>query len=113
MDQMTDVVVVGLVQVAKVTDFFTKVVALLLLELIERQLSIDHFSKYLLDIICDQKMLDNLGSFFFSDLINMPDKCKERIEVEKLQNAFTVLVDAFENNLVYLSVALAKIACLV
>ena len=72
-----------------------------------------HLIKDLLCIRCDQKVLNHLGTFFFRNLVDMPEEGKKRIKVKKLQNAFTVLIDALDDNLVDLRVALAQITCLI
>ena len=72
-----------------------------------------HLIKDLLCIRSDQKVLNHLGTFLFRNLVDMPEEGKKRIKVKKLQNAFTVLIDALDDNLVDLGVALAQITCLI
>ena len=72
-----------------------------------------HLIKDLLCIRRDQKVLNHLGTFLFGYLVDMPEEGKKGIEVKKLQDAFTVLIDALDDNLVDLGVALAQITCLI
>ena len=58
-------------------------------------------------------MLDHLSTLFFGYFVDMAQEGKQRVEIEKLQNAFTVLVYALKYHLVDLSITLAKITRLV
>ena len=52
-------------------------------------------------------MLDNLCALFFSKLINLFQEDHQRVQIEQLQDAFTVLRDTFQQNVMNLGIILA------
>ena len=67
----------------------------------------------LLGVRSDEEMLNDLGALLFGDLVDVPEEGQQRVEIEKLEDAFAVLVDTLDYDLVDLGVALAQIAGLV
>ena len=52
-------------------------------------------------------MLNDLGAFLFGNFVDVPEKGEKRVEVEELEDALAVLIDAFDDDLVDLGVAFA------
>ena len=86
--------IVRLVKVAEVGNLLAQVVALLLLQLFKGQVCLCDLVVNLLDVGRDEKVLDNLGAFFLRNLVYVPQKSQQRIQVEELKDALTVLINA-------------------
>ena len=99
--------IVGLVKVAEVRNLLAQVVALLLLQLFKGQVRLCDLVVYLLDVGCYKEVLDDLSAFFLCNLVYVPQKSQQRVQVKELEDALTVLIDALEDDLVDLCVALA------
>ena len=112
-DQVADEMIVGLVKVAEVRDLFTQVVTLLLLQLFKGQVRLRDLMVYLLNVGSDKEVLDDLSAFFLRNLVYVPQKRQQRVKIEELEYALTVLINALEDDLVDLCVALAEIARLI
>ena len=112
-DQVADEMIVGLVKVAEVRDLFAQVVTLLLLQLFKGQVRLRDLVVYLLDVGSDKEVLDDLSAFFLRNLVYVPQKRQQRVKVEELEYALTVLINALEDDLVDLCVALAEITRLI
>ena len=106
-DQVADEMIVGLVKVAEVRNLLAQVVALLLLQLFKGQVRLCDLVVYLLDVGCYKEVLDDLSAFFLCNLVYVPQKSQQRVQVKELEDALTVLIDALEDDLVDLCVALA------
>ena len=74
--------IVRLVKVAEVRNLFAQVVALLLLQLFEGQVRLCDLVVDLLNVGRDEEVLDDLGAFFLRNLVNVPQKSQQRVEVE-------------------------------
>ena len=112
-DQVADEMIVGLVKVAEVRDLFTQVVTLLLLQLFKGQVRLRDLMVYLLNVGSDKEVLDDLSAFFLRNLVYVPQKRQQRVKIEELEYALTVLINALEDDLVDLCVALAEITRLI
>ena len=108
-DQVADEMIVGLVKVAEVRDLFAQVVTLLLLQLFKRQVRLRDLMVYLLNVGSDKEVLDDLSAFFLRNLVYVPQKRQQRVKVKEPEYALTVLINALEDDLVDLCVALAEI----
>ena len=93
-DQVAHEMIVRLVKVAEVGNLLAQVVALLLLQLFEGQVCLCDLVVNLLDVGRDEKVLDDLGAFFLRNLVYVPQKSQQRIQVEELKDALTVLINA-------------------
>ena len=51
-------------------------------------------------------MLNHLSALLFGNLINMPEKGQQGVQIEQLEDALAVLVDALDDDLVNLCIAL-------
>ena len=81
-NKVADEMIVRLVKVAEVRNLFAQVVALLLLQLFEGQVRLRDLVVDLLNVGRDEEVLDDLGAFFLRNLVNVPQKSQQRVEVE-------------------------------
>ena len=81
-NKVADEMIVRLVKVAEVRNLFAQVVALLLLQLFEGQVRLCDLVVDLLNVGRDEEVLDDLGAFFLRNLVNVPQKSQQRVEVE-------------------------------
>lgn len=56
-----------------------------------------------------QEVLNNLGSFLLRNFVDLLKEDDQAVEVKKLKHAFRVLVDALDEHLVHLCVALGEV----
>ena len=74
--------IVRLVKVAEVRNLFAQVVALLLLQLFKGQVSLCNLVVYLLNVGRDEEVLNDLGAFFLRNLVYVPQKGQQRVQVK-------------------------------
>ena len=65
-----------------------------------------HVLNDLVNSILVNEMLNNLCALFFSKLINLFQEDHQRVQIEQLQDAFTVLRDTFQQNVMNLGITL-------